>query len=226
MEFINFNAGHNLPDGGLWYAETDPTRFVVEPFNAASAAVFILMAIGWLMALKGKFAERTFLYIATIILLIGAIGGSLYHAFRSSALFIYLDWVPILVLCVMAATYFLFHVTKRIGLSLLLMALMLGLQVLVWNIGNTRGHYNINVNYGLMALTVLLPLTLFMRMKHFRYWGYVAGAIAGFLTALFFRIVDEDLLLPFGTHFLWHLFGAVSCHLMFLYIYRSYQPES
>jgi len=225
MDIINFNAGHNLPDGGLWYTETDPSRIIVEPFNAASAIVFIVIASWWLHNLKGKYAERSFLFIASIILMVGAVGGSIYHAFRYSSIFIFMDWLPILILCLMAATYFLYHVLHNIWLALLLMIGFIVLQIVVWNIGNTSGHNNINTNYALMALTVLFPLLLFLRKKKFHNWQLIASAIISFILALFFRIIDHDKWLTVGTHFLWHLFGAIACHAMFLYIYKSYTPE-
>jgi hypothetical protein len=225
MEIINFDEGQHLSDGGLWYTETNPSQFIVEPFNAASALIFIFIASWWLRKLNGKFEERSFLYISAIILMVGAIGGSIYHAFRYSAVFIYMDWLPILILCLMASTYFIYHLIHRLWLSIIIMLCIIAAQILVWNIGNTRGHYNINVNYAMMALSVLAPLILFMAKKRFRDWYIIVGACASFMLALFFRIVDHDKLLPVGTHFLWHLFGAVTCHFMFLYIYKSYHPD-
>lgn len=225
MEVINFDDGHHLPDGGLWYSETNPAHLIVEPFNALSALVFVFIAGWWLTKLKGRFEERSFLYIAAIILMVGAIGGSIYHAFRYSAFFIYMDWLPILILCLMASTYFLYHVIKKLNYAIAIMLGIVVLQIVIWNIGNKRGHYNINVNYAMMAIAVLAPLLLFMRKKKFRDWPLIVGAVAAFLCALFFRIVDADQWLEMGTHFLWHLFGAIACHLMFLFIYNSYHPE-
>lgn len=224
MAIINFNAGQNLPDGGLWYSETNPANLIVEPFNAASALLFIGIALWWLFQLRGKFLERTFLYIAAVILLIGAVGGSIYHAFRYSAVFIYMDWLPILILCLMASTYFLFHVLKNIWWSLFIIIGIISIQIGVWNFGNNNGHQNININYALMAITVLVPIFLFLRKKKFQNGYLVVGAFSAFLCALLFRIVDYDKWLSMGTHFLWHLFGAAACHLLFLFVYRSFIP--
>lgn len=226
MDIINFNAGQNLPDGGLWYTETNPANLIVEPFNAASAVLFIGIAVWWLFQLRGKFVERTFLYIAAVILLIGAVGGSIYHAFRYSAVFIYMDWLPILILCLMASTYFLYHLLQHIGWALFIVVGIISIQVCVWNLGSSNGHQNININYSLMALTVLVPIFLFLRKKEFKNGYLVIGAFSAFLCALLFRIVDYDKWLSMGTHFLWHLFGAVACHLLFLFVYRSFVPAA
>lgn len=221
MSLINFNAGHNLPDGGLWYTETNPANMIVEPFNAASAMVFIGIALWWLFQLKGQFSERAFLYSCAVILLIGAVGGSIYHAFRYSAIFIYMDWVPILILCLMASTYFIFRLTRNLMASLLIIFLIMLIQVAIWNYGNGNGHYNINTNYALMAATILVPVFLFLRKTRYENAYLVIGAFAAFLCALICRIVDYEHWLSMGTHFLWHLFGALACHLMFQYVYLS-----
>jgi hemolysin III len=221
---LNFNPTHNLRDGGLWYTETDPSHLVVEPFNALSAFVFIGIAAWWMMQLRGRFRERTFLYISTLILLTGAVGGTIYHAFRYSPIFILMDWLPILILCLMASVYFLYHTLNNIWFSLAIMLGFITVQVITWNIGNTTGHHNININYAMMAITVLAPLLFFMRKKHFENWHLVAMATGCFALALFFRVVDREAWIPSGTHFLWHIFGAIACHQMFLFIYRSYTP--
>jgi hemolysin III len=226
MSLINFNAGQNLPDGGLWYSETNPTHTIMEPFNAASALVFVGIALWWLIQLRGQFAQRTFLYVCAVILLVGAVGGSIYHAFRYSAIFIYMDWVPILVLCLMASTYFLFRLMASIKWALLIIGLIMLIQVVIWNYGNVNGHYNINTNYALMAATVLGPILLYLRKQKFRHGHLVVGAFSAFLFALLFRIVDYDKWLSIGTHFLWHLFGALTCHLLFLYVYYADEPKA
>lgn len=221
MSLINFNAGQNLPDGGLWYTETNPANLIVEPFNAASAMVFIGIALWWLFQLRGQFTERTFLYSCAVILLIGAVGGSIYHAFRYSAVFIYMDWVPILVLCLMASTYFLFRLLGNLLWSLLIIFTIMLVQVAIWNYGDVNGHHNINTNYALMAATILVPVFLFLKKNNFQHAYLVVGSFSAFLCALFFRIVDYDQWLSMGTHFLWHLFGALACHLIFQYVYLS-----
>lgn len=226
MDIINFNAGQNLPDGGLWYTETNPANLIVEPFNAASALLFIGIALWWLVQLRGKFVERTFLYIAAVILLIGAVGGSIYHAFRYSAVFIYMDWLPILILCLMGSTYFLYHLLQNIWWALFIVVCIIGIQIGVWNLGSGNGHQNININYALMAITILGPVFLFLRKKKFKNGYLVMGSFSAFLCALLFRIVDYDKWLTMGTHFLWHLFGAIACHLLFLFVYRSFVPAA
>lgn len=212
-----------LPDGGLIYKETDPTHLIVEPFNTISALTFIFIAAFWLYKLGGRYKQMPFLFASTIILMIGAIGGSIYHAFRYAAFFIMMDWLPILILCLMAACYFLWQTYGNLKKSILTVVLIVIVQVVIWMIGNYKDrHMNININYAMMGLTVLLPLIIYMRKTRYQHWQVIALALVSFLCALTCRIYDNYTDLSFGTHFLWHTFGAIACHQMFLYIYRMY----
>jgi hypothetical protein len=214
------------PDGGVVYAETNLHNLIAEPYNAASASVFLVIALYWVMRIKTSYHHYLFLGISTIILLIGAVGGTLYHAFRISKIFLVMDWLPILLLCVMAALYFLYQTTGKWWHGLLLLLGFAGAQILMWKFV-AAGHrqLSININYALMALLVLLPLALFLVKVRFRHYRYVVLSLLCFTLALLFRIYDHDNWLPVGTHFLWHCFGAIACHQIFLFIYKSKQHE-
>src|SRR5690349_15240074 len=75
-----------LPDGGPRYKETppDPTLVsVAEPYNAVTAALFLVIVLAWGWRLWGRFGRYPFLAACGPILLAGGIGGTLYHAFRT-----------------------------------------------------------------------------------------------------------------------------------------------
>lgn len=210
------------PDGGMFYAETNLGRFIVEPFNAASAFIFLLLAFYWIIRLRNSYNTHRFLTLCSAVLFVGATGGTLYHAFRSSRIYLFMDWVPILLLCLMAGFYFLLRSTSKWWHALLLFAAFFGAQVLLWQLVNAHNRkMAININYFLMSLLVLVPLSLFLVRQQFRHVYYVLGSVLAFALALFFRIYDTDGWLPMGTHFLWHVFGAAACQLMFLFIYHS-----
>ncbi|MCU0423001.1 MAG: hypothetical protein MUC81_09345 [Bacteroidia bacterium] len=212
-----------LPDGGIWYTETNPKAFIVEPFNALSAVIFIGIAAFWFYKLGGRYKNMPFLFSATVLLAIGAIGGSIYHAFRYAAFFIMMDWLPILILCLMAACYFLWQSSGSLTKSLVIMVGIITAQVAIWMIGNYKDrHMNININYALMGLTILGPLWIYMRKTKFKNWLMIVIALGSFILALGCRIYDNYTDLSIGTHFLWHGFGAIACHQMFRYIYHNY----
>src|SRR5262249_1785758 len=76
----------HLADGGPKSRETDLSRdrWIVEPWNAATASLFILISLFWAWKLRGRYRQFLFLSLCLLILGVGGIGGTLYHGFRSS----------------------------------------------------------------------------------------------------------------------------------------------
>jgi hypothetical protein len=55
-----------------------------------------------------------------------------------------------------------------------------------------------------------------------RHAGWIATALVAFGIAWFCRLVDvkDPPLLPMGTHWLWHTFGAVTTAALSIYVYQ------
>src|SRR5262245_51724686 len=103
-----FDQWHTqMPDNGPVYTETVHrwNPYVVEPCNAITASVFVFIVIIWLVRLRGHYRSYPFMMCGMAILLAGGIGGTIYHAFRQWQFFFYLDVVPIVLLCAVAAIY-------------------------------------------------------------------------------------------------------------------------
>ncbi|MCG8474356.1 MAG: hypothetical protein MI784_02620 [Cytophagales bacterium] len=212
---------HQLADGGMPYFETNLEHYVAEPWNGLTAAIFVLLAAYWFFKIKKSFRRFPFISYALPLLLVGGIGGTLYHAFRSFPAYLYMDWVPILVLVLSASAYFFKHYfsswIKSAGVitgAFLLMFLMASFTPEQYR------FYAININYLLDALLILIPTLLIIRKVSRKTSYNVYWACASFGLALFFRSVDHLGWLPIGTHFLWHIFGAAACHLMLRFIYE------
>src|SRR5690606_17917106 len=94
------------PDGGLLYTETNLNSLLPEPLNTLTSCFFFLLALYWIIRLKGFNPRHAFLSIASWFLLIGSIGGTVYHGLRKYPVFIIMDWLPILLLCLMASAWF------------------------------------------------------------------------------------------------------------------------
>src|SRR5439155_7699960 len=100
-----------LPDRGPRYTETpaDPyapgAPFIAEPWNAVTAALFVVIVAVWAWRLRGRYDRYPFLCCCLPILLAGGIGGTLYHALRTSVLFFLLDVVPIMLLGLAGSIY-------------------------------------------------------------------------------------------------------------------------
>lgn len=207
------------PDGGIIYTETNMDNLFPEPLNAITSVLFLFLAFYWTFKLWGKARQHTFLFCAVILLYIGGIGGTVYHGLRQWSIFIVMDWLPIMLLCIAAGVYFLTRLTKwyyATGLVLL----YIGFQFVLRNTITDDIHLLININYAAMAALVLFPVLAYLIKTKFENGLWVGMALLAFILALAFRIGDGWGWVSFGTHFLWHLFGAVAAHCMFQYIYH------
>lgn len=208
-------------DHGPLYVETDMSRFPVEPWNTFSNLVFLAALL--LYARKTGLDYRRFplLVLSLPILLVGFVGGTAYHASRSSNLWLYMDFIPIMLLAALAAFWFWRGVVQS---RLLAAVLVLAPTPVVRGLRTVLGlpHYlGFSLGYITLALTVLVPACLFCRSRGWRGAGLLLGAALCFALAISFRISDAQRLLPMGTHFLWHLFGGFSSILLMEYLYRS-----
>ncbi len=215
-----------LPDGGPIYSETDVNAVIVEPYNTLSAVLFILMSVYWYGRLKGKFTLFPYLTSSLILLSIGGVGGVIYHGFRYSSYFLYMDWLPIMALCIITAMYFMYKVMNSWAYAILYFLLVLIVDRVAWEIiPEQNGNLRANVNYSILGMGVLFPTVWMLYKSNYQFWYYVLFAIISFLIALFFRIADHWGILSIGTHFLWHTFGALAGNFMLLYIHHFNKSE-
>jgi hypothetical protein len=221
-------------DGGPIYKESYPletlgTRSVAEPYNAVTASFFVLIVAGWLWRLRGRYARYPFLTACAPILLAGGIGGTLYHATRTSVAYFLLDVIPISLLGAAGAVYLTVRLGRAVGLwrvlgaavGLLAVYLLVNgvlFQLLPFENRNLR----VNLSYLSLAVMLLIPLAVVLVKTRFRYWAWVAGGLVSFAIAWFCRLVDGTPWgdLPMGTHWLWHTFGAVTTQAVTEYFYR------
>lgn len=221
MPKIFFMQIHKLPpDGGMLYTETDLEQFFPEPFNAITSLFFLFLAVYWTYRLAGRGRTHTFLSFAVALLYIGGIGGTIYHGLRQWRIFIMMDWMPIMLLCVAAGVYFLSRVV-RWYYALAVVVLYTAFQFLLrqkFAEGDDIQLF-ININYAVLASIVLFPVLAFLVKSRYRHGRWVGFALLAFVLALTFRVTDGWGWVSFGTHFLWHVFGAVAAYCMFNYIY-------
>ncbi|WNJ17076.1 hypothetical protein [Pontibacter sp. G13] len=210
-------------DTGPIYTETNMENWIVEPFNAASAILFVLVVGYWFWKLRGQYRHHLFLTFVLPVLLIGGIGGTLYHAFRNSEFFLVMDWLPIMLLTLAASMYFLVRVLGKWYYAFATFVVVFLMQWLTYLFVPQR--YAINVSYAITGLYVLIPVWMMMAKTQYRHSQHVWWSLLSFGLALFFRSIDPMALLPMGTHFLWHVFGAGACHGMLMYTYLINLPE-
>lgn len=208
------------PDGGSLYTETNLLNHFPEPLNALTSCFFLAIAVYWTIKLKNDHKTHPFLTYCLVLLYIGGIGGTTYHALRQWPIFIMMDWLPIMILCISAGVYFLAKLI-RWYYALLIVVVYVGFQFFFRSIMQTNMSLFINVNYAMMAALVLLPVLGFLIKTKWKNGKWVGIALVTFVIALTFRIADKWEILSFGTHFLWHTFGAIASFCMFKFIYLS-----
>jgi len=207
------------PDGGTVYTETNLSQFFPEPFNTITSAFFLVIAVYWTIKLRGNFNQHKFLSGALVLLFIGGIGGTTYHGLRRWSVFILMDWMPIMLLCLSAGIYFLAKLT-RWYFAVLIVIMYAFFQIYVRQLFSQRDfQLFINVNYAFMAALVLFPVFGYLVKTNWKNGKWVGFALIAFIFALTFRIADKWEVLTIGTHFLWHTFGAMASFCMLNYIY-------
>lgn len=220
-----------LPDGGPRYTETPPDPYgpnappVAEPWNAVTASFFILIVAGWVWRLRGRYKDYPFLMSCLPILLVGGVGGTLYHALRTSRVYFLLDVIPISVLGLAGAVFLAIRLSKRWAWAYVAGAVVvyLGFNGIMFRVMPQRNiQWAVNLSYASLALLILTPMAVVLVRTRFRHGKWVIVALLSFVIAWFFRLVDWEMgaYLPMGSHWLWHAFGALTTAFVIEFFYR------
>ncbi len=211
-------------DQGPIYRETDISRIPVEPWSTFSNLIFLAVFIYFAVKTKFKYKKYPLLVIFLPILLLGWIGGTIYHATRSNDIWLLLDYIPIMFLVLMASIYFWREVVGKWTLVFCFTLFPIIIYRLIYETLALPHSLSISAGYSVLALIVIIPLVLHCIWKNPNGWKFLAGALGSFIIAITCRLLDDNCLtayLPMGTHFLWHLFGGFCCFFMFYYIYEA-----
>ncbi len=208
-------------DSGPIYQETMQGRFPVEPFNTYSNLFFLAIIVYFSVRVYRDVERHKFLAWCMPFLLLSYIGGTVYHASRSADFWMYLDWLPIVALCFAVSVYFTARIRTgwkgRLWLILIVLFLVVGVRLLPWPVS-----IKTSAGYIATVLGLLLPIFVYMYTKHMKNWNLIVFAILSFGVAISFRVMDRFVdILPMGTHWLWHSFGALAVFLLISYIYRD-----
>lgn len=214
-------------DRGPLYTETPVdvragqsfTGLVAEPWNAGTAFLFVLIVVYWLVRLRGRLKDYPFLAVTLPLLLVGGAGGTLYHGLRSWVGFFLMDVVPIYLLGLAVSVYWWVRLGPRVRHLLVMVGVLALLQLLGhWQLPHA---WAIQLSYAALAMLILIPLGLVMIRTGGRHWTWVATSFVSFGIAWFFRIADtwDPPLLPTGTHWLWHTFGALTTFALSEYVF-------
>ncbi|KAB1160010.1 MULTISPECIES: ceramidase [Tenacibaculum] len=208
-------------DSGPIYQETIAGRMPVEPFNTFSNLIFL--AIIYYLGKKIYESKKQHLFLLSClpIIFISWVGGTVYHATRSHEFWIMLDWIPIMLLSLMGVVFFIFKVKKGWKSRLLIITSIIVLSILPRMLPIPE-EYDSSVNYLITAISLVGPIFWYLYLTHWKHAKLMILACVIFLIAVFFRTLDNlAIILPMGTHWLWHTFGGISVFFLLYYIYKD-----
>lgn len=209
-----------LDDGGPVYMETDPGRFIVEPWNALSSLLMLAPALYWIWIVRKDLNNNGFLLFVIAMVVLGGLGSAIFHGFRASLFFLLMDIVPSALLTLSLSVYLWLKILKKWWHIFFIMVPAFGIRFLFWN--DIPEHMAINISYFITGTIIALPLIIILIRDRFHKWISVSLAVVSFMVALLFRQLDtsEIIFLPMGTHFLWHTFSAVGAFYIMDYLYH------
>lgn len=208
-------------DSGPIYQETIEGRIPVEPFNTFSNIIFIVILVYFWMKIRKNPKQHPFFLFAIPVIFISWVGGTVYHGTRSHQFWLVLDWLPIMLVCLGGIVYFITKIKKKWWERLLF---FLGLMLLSFlpRLIILPNEYRISFGYAVTAITVLTPFIWYAYNTGWKNVQLILMAIFIFGLAVTFRTLDNiTVLLPMGTHWLWHTFGGVAVFFLLLYIYKD-----
>lgn len=208
-----------LSDGGGVYAETNPENIIVEPWNAITSLFLIAPAVYLFHKLNGEYRRHPFLLYCIPLLTLGGLGSTLFHAFRTSPFFLYLDVIPTLLLTLSISAYFWYRVVKNGWIVALIIGGSMALRY--WLFLAVDPALALNLSYFITGVTIFVPTLLILLATDFQQSQLILLAALLLGVSLLFRRLDTELahILPMGTHFLWHIFSAVGALFLAKYLY-------
>lgn len=216
-----------IHDSGPFYHEFHADGAILEPWNAFSSLAFFIPVIYWIFRLRGEYRQHLVIVGILPLLFLNGLGSTLYHAFRNSQFFLYLDWVPASITTFVLAAYFWTQVWKKWywGLASVIGINVLGMLVMrFFRDAPNFEQFAPNIGYFIVGCTIFIPILIQLIRYQFKY-AYLVGLSVLFLSlSLLFRTLDYPTPNPFqwlpqGTHFLWHIFSSFAVFSMGYYIY-------
>jgi len=227
MQFAE--AAVRRPDHGPIYLETrrylaeGAERLIVEPWNTVSCLLFLALVVFWLVRLRGQYRRHAFLTACLPLVLIGGVGGTVYHAFRSDRIWLFMDWMPIAALSLAVGIYLWSRLLSRWWYALLIIPAVFALQRLNFYLFARHGRGAAFVmTYSLMGLVVVVPAVGVLIKTRCRHGIWPLLGLIFFVVAISARTTDAwwPDVFPMGTHWLWHVFGAAAGQMVAEYLYR------
>jgi hypothetical protein len=224
----------HIHDGGPYYHEFISDAVIKEPWNAYSSLFFFVPIIYWIWKLRGVYKDHLIIITTLPFLFLNGLGSTLYHAFRSEPMFLYLDSVPASLMSIIISIYFWTKIVVKWYLAVLIVASFYGAGILSLNLLlllPSCKEMGPNIAYLFVGAAFLIPLLLYLRKINFQHGKYVLYTFFFLIMALLCRISDHPNtnpipeIIPQGTHFMWHIFSALAVFSLGYFIYYSSRED-
>ncbi|WP_425390270.1 hypothetical protein [Ekhidna sp.] len=212
-------------DGGPIYAETDLTAFITEPWNALSSLAILLPAVYWAFKLNWEIRQFGFLYFLMPLLFLGGTGSLLYHAFRSSKFLLWMDVFPTAIVTLSVSIYFWDKILPKKWQVATVVIPFTFMRFAV--LDYFTGQLALNLNYLLTGFLIFFPILFYLSKNRYKHLSSILISVIFLSLSLIFRRIDYSvaLLIPMGSHFLWHIFSGIGAFYLAKYLYLIRKDE-
>lgn len=217
---------NQLPiDGGPMYAETNLSAFIAEPWNALSSLAIVFPAVYWAIRLRGEVKTYTFIYCCILLLLLGGLGSTLYHAFRASSWLLLMDIFPAAILTIVIGIYFWL---KVVTVWWQVFSIIIPFNIIRFSLFEFMPtEMAVNIGYFISGTMFFLPILIYLSRQSYRHYPDILLSIFFLGLSLVFRELDLRMtyVFPMGSHFLWHFFSGVGALFLANYLYKLRRDE-
>lgn len=220
-----------VTDNGPNYHEFHPEWFIKEPWNAFSSLFFLVPVLYWVWKLRGQYKEHLIISALLPLLFLNGIGSTLYHAFRTSNFWLFIDAAPAGVMMLILGSYFWTRITGSWKKGILVIPIAIGILFAFFGLARSglieiNRDAGANFAYTLNGLSFIgIPAFLILYRTRLYKWHLIALTALFLIGAVIFRSLDYPHdnpfpeLMPQGTHFLWHVVSAFAVFSLGWYLY-------
>ena len=152
----------------------------------------------------------------------------MHHALRNGKVWHHIDMLSIFYSVMVACIYFWYRVTKSwLKSFFLVISIPLIFRIFLASI-TLPEKISISVVFVVMALSIFIPISIHCIRNHLKNFNLLIVSSISFIIALIFRQTDANLIgiFPYGTHFLWHIFGMISVFCLLKYTFLTDEDKN
>lgn len=214
----------HIHDRGPHYYEFETDFIIREPWNAGSSVFFLVPVFYWVWRLKGNYHEHKIIVMILPFLFLNGVGSTLFHAFRASNFFLFLDFAPAAIMSLLLTYFFWNMVMGKWWISALVLVGSFLPRMLLFQYREELGFNRqdvVNFSYFLTGFLFIMPTLIIAWKTQWYRWHLIFVSIVFLSLSLVFRNLDErhEPLLPMGTHWLWHIVSAFAVFTLGYYLF-------